>query len=106
MDQECPKCGMICPSTTRFCDCGYDFEAKQVDRHHAPKYDPSTGFFAQYQLVRAGIAGVAIGLFGIGLLLWEFAEEPSFWGVVRSALIALFGFGLLGLTIWAGLRSG
>jgi hypothetical protein len=105
MDQECPKCGTICAPSARICDCGYDFEAREVDRSQAPRYDSSAGFFAQYQLVRAGIAGVAIGLFGIGLLVWEFAEEPSFWGVVRSALIALFGFGLLGLTCWAGLKS-
>ena len=105
MDQECPKCGMISPSGTRYCDCGYDFVAQQVDRHRAPKTDSSPSVFAVYQGLRLGIAGLCCGIAGIGLLMWELSEaNPSFWGIARSGLIAIVGFGLLGMIVYLGTR--
>jgi|ERR1043166_4022619 hypothetical protein len=108
MDWDCPKCGLINPPSARFCDCGYDTVAQQVDRHRAPKHDPSTspGLYASYQLVRFGIGGVVCGFGGIGLLLWELSEgTPSFWAILRSLLISAFGFGLVGALIWVSTRS-
>src|SRR5690349_12946215 len=30
MEQRCPKCGLICPPGTVYCDCGWDFAAGQL----------------------------------------------------------------------------
>jgi hypothetical protein len=62
------------------------------------------GLFATYQIVRYIIGGVACGFFGIGMLVWEVSEaSPSFWAIVRSIFISIFGFILAGILI---LRSG
>ena len=59
------------------------------------------------QLVRAGVVGVVLGIGGIGLLLWELSEDaPSFWGIVRSLLISMAGFGLIAALIWRNMKSG
>ena len=109
VDWECPKCGLVNPPSARFCDCGYNAVAQQVDRHRAPKHDASSGpgLYASYQLVRFGIGGVVCGFAGIGLLLWELSDgDPSFWGIVRSLLISAFGFGLAGVLVWLSTKSG
>ena len=106
MDWECPKYRLINPPSARFCDCGYDIVAQQIDRHRAPKQDSSIGWLATYRLLRLGVGGAVCGLFGLSLLLWELSESnPSAWGIARSVIISLFGFGLVGALVWLSVRS-
>ena len=106
MIRDCPKCGLANPPETRFCECGYDFLTKQVDRHRAPKHSPSQGWYSEVQNIRLAITGILIGLLGMGLLASELSgSHPSFWAIIRSTLIIVFGFGLLGVIIWLRSRS-
>jgi hypothetical protein len=45
-DLTCPKCRLINPSSTLFCDCGYDFTEKRMSEAHLPpQYTPSYPVF-------------------------------------------------------------
>jgi hypothetical protein len=104
---DCPKCGLLNPLESQVCDCGYDKVARDMDHERAPK--PSTqqyGFLATYWTLRLGCAGFACGALGILLLLWELSEKQvDALGIIRSLLIAMLGFGLVGVLIWFRVRS-
>ena len=53
---KCPNCGLENPSSALRCDCGYDFEKKQVERKQIPdeeerrEFAPSEGISNQKEL--------------------------------------------------------
>jgi hypothetical protein len=104
---DCPKCGLVNPPESQVCDCGYDKVARQLDRERAPKQSaPRHGFLATYWTLRLGCGGFACGVLGILLLAWELSEkQPDALGIIRSVLIAVLGFALLGVLIWFRVRS-
>lgn len=70
-----------------------------------PVFEPVNAF-AAFQLFRLFIAGAFLLAFGIGLLFWELTENaPSFWGIVRSLVISLAGFALVGIICWRLVNS-
>jgi len=104
MAWDCPSCGTVNPGESRICDCGYDLVQRQMPQTRNDSR-PSTGVFATYQLFRFILGGLACGFLGIGLLFWELSERnPSFWAIVRSVLISVFGFGLIGVLVWLANR--
>jgi hypothetical protein len=105
---DCPKCGLVNPPESQFCDCGYDKVARKMDRERAPKGSTSgRGFFATYRFLYLTLAGLACGALGIILLLWEISErQPDSLGIIRSLLLAVFGFLLVGVAVWFRMKSG
>lgn len=114
----CPvhlKCVRIAPlnAPVGTCmDCGATADA--VDREQAldikdmkerAQVRPEIDLYGTYQLVRFSIAGLGCGFGGLALLTWELSvPDPSFWGIVRSVLLSIFGFGLVGWLYWSGTR--
>ena len=104
---DCPKCGLVNPPESQSCDCGYDKVARKMDRERAPKASGSShGFFATYWFLRLVLVGLASGALGVILLLWELSEkQPDSLGVIRALLIAVLGFGLVGVAVYFRLKS-
>lgn len=86
--RTCPKCGLISPSTTERCDCGYDFAAgvsRRPQSAPAPVRPPTVT--APNHIVLTDIAIPFPAMVRI-FFLWTLASIPTL------ILFAAVGFGL------------
>src|SRR5262245_33960955 len=65
MAKDCPKCGLLNPPSAQRCDCGYDFDRRQMERSYVePKQlrRPAAAFWAG-----GGLAMIGVYLYGLAV---------------------------------------
>ena len=109
----CPNCGLINPELAGRCDCGYDFEARQVRKEFIPAPRPpgwfrrsrsgrwkfTAGFLWIVLIVVLFVASVKPILIFVGLMAWGGSQTGP---ATVNKLINLWLWLLLGL-VFGGL---
>jgi hypothetical protein len=74
---DCPRCGLINPTTAQRCDCGYDFEKGRVEKSHLKQELPKDIRIYLIVIVVLNVL-IALGALAagdplriIGVLIWS-----------------------------------
>ncbi len=109
---QCPRCGLFSPDTAQRCDCGYDFEAKTLQKAYFKRELPSQfrgyAIFVVILNIIVGVIALAAGdpvriimaVAWSALILWLYSRLVAKKNWARLWLVILtFPVGLsLGLS--------
>ena len=93
MEKECPKCGLINPTDSERCDCGYDFESRTIQASYiqsrTSSRDPSG-----HKIKMLKILPIA---FVLALIHWFVAGIFLFYGEVVNPRASNYIFSGIGM---------